>query len=219
MFTLMKDCMKKTLGHASLRLLFVALILAAFAAAAWWVKPSLFPPSLHGAYKYQGKFVSGCMDTMLDGVYYRDALDLEPINEKKLSAGYIKVFFADKECTAKEQLVQMRLPKGTWEIVSATTPERNPLQADKILVTLPDGAVNVVIKNAQRAGQTDKSFYIKKASGNENLIDIDKMAQGFTAKELHLMDGDRVYMHAQKGPTDALGYPSEIDKNDFFTRF
>jgi len=208
----------KTLGNASFRLFFVVSVLAAFAAA-WWVQSALFTSNLKGAYKYQGKFVSNCTDTMLDGVYYRDVLDLEPINEKKMSAGYIKVFFSDKECTAKEQFVQMKLPKGTWEIVASATPEINSMQAEKMLVTLPEGTVDVVIKNEKRAGQTDKSFYIKKENSDEALIDIDTVAQGFTEKELHLIDGDRLYMHAYNAAKDDHGYPREIDKNDFFTRF
>lgn len=214
----MKDCMK-TLGHVSLRLTFLVLLLTAFGAAAWWVQPSLFHAELTGAYKYQGKFVSGCTGTALEGINYRDVIDLEAINEKTLSVGYIKVFFSDKDCTPKGQLVQMKLPKGTWEIIAASAAEMNRTKADKMLVTLPDGKVDVVVKNPERAGQTDDAFYLRKDASSKPMLDIDKMTQGFTAKELHLIDGDRLYMHAHNAATDELGYPRELDKNDFFTRF
>lgn len=169
--------------------------------------------------KFEGKFVTDCNKIEMSGIFYRDVLDLQPTSKTQLSAAYIKVFFSDEQCTAAHQIIQMKLPKGTWTLVEPEKPVANDPKIGRILVQLPAGKIEGVVKNQERAGVTDQSIVIKNLSSKKALFEIDRAVAALTTKELRLVEGDKLYSQDDSAPLDKQGFPTKITKEGFFSRF
>jgi len=154
---------------------------------------------------YSGLFIaSGCTE-LETGLYYADALELKPRDERMVDASYIKVFFSTPMCERSSQLIKFTLPQATWEVIGQTLVDGK--QMDQVIVTLVVGKLKGDIANPNKVKETDTSFVITFGEKNTELP-LQKETEGSVAKELRLIEDGRLYMSDSESPLTPDGFPT-----------
>lgn len=157
------------------------------------------------ASRYQGRFASGC-DSIADGLYARDIIDLQP-NGTRVDALYHKAFFTDKGCGVFGHLATMHLPPVVWQVDGSAA--IGTLPADKVTITLSAGLITATVVNKAKVQQTTEQWIL--ILGDESLP-ISKQAEGSVDKEVRAIVNDQLLL----GDPETLGpdgYPTVLMSN------
>jgi hypothetical protein len=146
------------------------------------------------ASRYQGRFSSGC-DSIADGLYARDIIDLQP-NGTRVEAQYHKAFFTDKACSVFGQLATMHLPPVVWQMDGNAT--IGAVSADKMTITLTAGLITATVVNKAKVQQTPEQWIL--IVGDDSLP-ISKQAEGSVDKEVRALVNDQLLL----GDPETLG--------------
>lgn len=157
------------------------------------------------ASRYQGRFSSGC-DSIADGLYARDIIDLQP-NGTRVEALYHKAFFTDKACGVFGHLATMHLPPAVWQVDSSATIGTWP--AEKVTITLTAGLITATVVNKAKVQQTAEQWIL--ILGDDSLP-ISKQAEGSVDKEVRAIVNDQLLL-GDPETLGADGYPTVLMSN------
>jgi hypothetical protein len=157
------------------------------------------------ASRYQGRFSSSC-DSIADGLYARDIIDLQP-SGTRVEAQYHKAFFTDKACGVFGHLVTMHLPPVVWQVDGSAA--IGSVTAEKVTITLTAGLITATVVNKAKVQQTPEQWIL--IVGDDSLP-ISKQAEGSVDKEVRAIVNDQLLL----GDPETLGpdgYPTVLMSN------